>query len=198
MQPIIYTEAAKAAIADPKVADAAFSMTAGQVSGPVQGNLGFAVLKLTSITPAKVTTLDQARPDLEAQVRTDAAAQKIYDQVQKYDDAHSGGAAMADAAKASGGTLTPLGPITAQGLDMTGHPVPGLSPKLLKTAFAQPPGGESEMEDEGQGEYFAVRVDKITAAPPCRALAEIKEPTGSKYFLAKALSGADADRRPTR
>jgi peptidyl-prolyl cis-trans isomerase D len=188
VQPIIYTEAAKGAIADPKVADAAFALTPGQVSGPIQGNLGFAVLKLTSITPAKVITLDQARPDLEAQVRTDAAAAKIYDQVQKYDDSHSGGAAMTDAAKASGGTLTAIGPITAQGLDLSGHPVPGLSPKLLKDAFGLAPGGESDMEDESQGEYFAVRVDKITP-PALPALAEVKDRL-TQYFVAKALSQA--------
>ncbi|HEX4180806.1 MAG TPA: peptidyl-prolyl cis-trans isomerase [Caulobacteraceae bacterium] len=188
VQPIIYTEAAKGAIADPKVADAAFSLTPGQVSGPIQGNLGFAVLKLTSITPAKTTTLDQARPDLEAQVKTDAAAQKIYDQVQKYDDSHTGGAAMADAAKASGGTLVAIGPVTAQGQDLSGHPVPGLSPKLLKDAFALSAGGESDMEDEGGGEYFAVRVDKITP-PALPALAEIKDRL-TQYFVSKALSQA--------
>jgi peptidyl-prolyl cis-trans isomerase D len=187
-QPIVYTEAAKAAIADAKVAAAAFSMSAGQTSGPIQGALGYAVIKLASITPAHVTTIDQARPDLEAQVRTDEAAQKIYDQVQKYDDAHSGGAAMADAAKASGGTLVSVGPVTAQGLDVTGHPIPGLSPKLLKDAFGLSAGGESDMEDEGQGEYFAVRVDKITP-PALPALAEIKDKL-TQYFVAKALSQA--------
>ena len=186
--PIVYPDAAKSAIADPKVADAAFSMAAGQISGPIRGGLGYAVVKLASITPAKLATLDQVRSDLEAQVRTDAAAQKIYDQVQKYDDSHSGGASMADAAKAAGGTPLPIGPLTARGLDLAGRPVPGLSAKLLKDAFALAPGAESEMEDEGQGEYFAVRVDKVTP-PATPTMAEIKEPL-TRYFIAKAMSEA--------
>jgi peptidyl-prolyl cis-trans isomerase D len=188
VQPVVYTDTPKAGVADPKVADAAFSLPAGQVSAPIQGNLGFAVIKVASITPAKVTTLDQVRPQLEAQVRTDTAAAKIYDQVKKYDDAHSGGAAMADAVKASGGAMVSVGPITAQGQDMTGRPVSGLSPKLLKDAFALAQGAESEMEDEGQGEYFAVRVDKVTP-PALPTLAEIREPL-TRYFVAKALSQA--------
>jgi peptidyl-prolyl cis-trans isomerase D len=118
-------------------------------------------------------------------VKTDQAAQKVYDEVQKYDDAHSGGAAMTDAAKAAGGTLVSVGPVTAQGQDMTGKPVPGLSPKLLKDAFSLAAGAESDMEDEGQGEYFAVRVDKITP-PALPTLAEIKEPL-TRYFVAKAM-----------
>jgi peptidyl-prolyl cis-trans isomerase D len=188
VQPIIYSETAKTAIADPKVADAAFSLSAGQVSGPIQGGLGYAVIKLISITPPKVTTLDQVRPDLENQVKSDAAAQKVYDQVQKYDDSHSGGASMNDAAKTAGGTLVSVGPLTAQGLDMTGKPVPGLSAKLLKDAFALAAGAESDMEDEGSGEYFAVRVDKV-APPALPTLAEIKVPL-TRYFIAKALGQA--------
>ena len=188
VQPIVYNEAPKAGIADPTVAAAAFSMAAGQVSGPIKGALGYAVVKLASITPAKVATIDSVRPELEAQVRTDAAAQKVYDQVQKYDDSHSGGASMADAAKASGGAPVQVGPVTAQGLDMTGHPVPGLTPKLLKDAFSLAPGAESEMEDEGQGEYFAVRVDKI-APPALPTLAEIKEPL-IRYFKTRAMAQA--------
>ena len=188
VQPIVYTDAAKAAVADPTVATAAFSMNAGEVSGPIKGALGYAVVKLASITPAKTATLDSMRPQLEAQVKSDAAAQKVYDAVQKYDDSHSGGASMTDAAKAAGGTPVSLGPISAQGMDLTGHPAPGLTPKLLKDAFSLAQGAESDMEDEGQGEYFAVRVDKI-APPALPTLAEIKEPL-IRYFKAKALSQA--------
>jgi peptidyl-prolyl cis-trans isomerase D len=186
VQPIVYNDTPKAGIADPKVADAAFSMTPGQVSGPIQGGLGFAVIKLDSVTPAKTQTLDQVRPELEAQVRADQAAAKIYDQVQKYDDAHSGGASMANAVKAAGGTMESVGPVTAQGADMTGHPVAGLSPKVLKTAFGLASGAESDMEDESKGEYFAVRVDKV-APPSVPTLAEIREPL-TRYFMAKAMT----------
>jgi peptidyl-prolyl cis-trans isomerase D len=64
-------------------------------------------------------------------------------------------------------------PITAQGADETGQPVPGLTPDVLKTAFALSSGGESELIEIGKGEYYAVKVEKVipAALPP---LAEIK------------------------
>ena len=183
VQPVVYTDTPKSAIADTKVADAAFSMSVGQVSGPIQGALGYAVVKVNAITPAKAATLDSVRSDLETQVRTDAATQKVYDSVQKYDDAHAGGATLAEAAKTAGATPISIGPITAQGQDLTGKPVEGLSPKLLKAAFAQPQGGETDMEDDGKGEYFAVRVDKITP-PALPSLADVK-PKLAPYLMAQ-------------
>ena len=63
---------------------------------------------------------------------------------------------------------------------MTNQPAAGVTAKLLKEAFALPQGGESEMEDEGDGEYFALRVEKV-APPTLPTLAEIKP------MLAQAL-----------
>jgi peptidyl-prolyl cis-trans isomerase D len=63
--------------------------------------------------------------------------------------------------------------MTQQGRDAQGQPVPGLSQKLMETAWALPAGGESEVEEAGDGEYFAVRVEKITP-PAMPALAEIR------------------------
>src|SRR5258706_3647846 len=63
--------------------------------------------------------------------------------------------------------------MTQQGRDQQGQPVPGLSQKLVETAWALPAGGESEVEDAGNGEYFAVRVEKITP-PAMPALSEIR------------------------
>jgi peptidyl-prolyl cis-trans isomerase D len=188
VQPVIYADTPKSAIADSKVADTAFTMTVGQVSGPIQGALGYAVVKLNAITPAKVATLDSVRADLETQVRIDAATQKVYDEVQKYDDAHSGGASLAEAAKTAGATPISIGPISAQGADLTGKPAAGLSPKMLKEAFGLPQGGETDMEDDGKGEYFAIRVDKV-APPALPTLAEIKEPL-SRYFMTQAMGKA--------
>jgi peptidyl-prolyl cis-trans isomerase D len=168
VQAITYTDSPKSAVADPKVADAAFQLAPGQVSGAVQTSLsGLAVIKVTSFTPAKAASFDEMKPQLEDQARKDMATQKVFAAVRKYDDAHSGGAGLADSAKAAGGVPIQVGPIAANGADMTGKPLPGLTPKLLQEAFALSQGGESDLDSEAAGEYFAVRVDKvIPAAPP--------------------------------
>jgi peptidyl-prolyl cis-trans isomerase D len=160
------------AITDRKVGQAAFRMAAGQAAA-VQGDLGLAVVKVTAITPGREVSLEEARPMLEAEIRKDMVAEKVYAQTQAFDDAHQGGANLADSAAKAGATATTLGPITAQGQDLQGRQLQGMPPKVFETAFRLPAGGESEITELGDGAYFAVRVDRIVAAhvPP---LAEIK------------------------
>src|SRR6185312_1521017 len=131
---------------------------------------------------------DQLRPQLEQQVRTNAAIAQVFDAVKKYEAAHDSGAGLIDSAKAAGVTPQPLGPISATGKDLNGQPVQGLDPKLLKIAFTLPQGGESELIDVGQGNYFAVRVEKI-APPALPTLAEIR-PQLTRLYLAQALVDA--------
>ncbi|MDR3507281.1 MAG: peptidyl-prolyl cis-trans isomerase [Caulobacteraceae bacterium] len=181
-QPIVYTDAPKSGIGDPKIADAAFAMKTGDVSGLVQGALGMGVIKITDIKPAHVASLEEMRPQLEAQVKADTAGQKVYALVQKYEDAHSGGASMADSARAAGAAPESIGPITAQGTGLTGQPAPGLTQKLMQEAFKTPQGGESDLISESSGEYFAIRVEKVLP-PAVPALAEVKEPLTRDYMI---------------
>jgi len=187
IQPIAYTDSAKSAVADPKVADAAFNLTQGQTSGPVQSDLsGYAVVKVISITPAKTPTLDDLRPQLEPQVKLSAAKKAAYAEVQKFDDARGGGASITDSASKAGVAAETIGPISAQGADTNNKPVEGLSPKLLRDAFSQNGGGEMDDEDDGNGEYFAVRVDKI-APPALPALADVRAQMTQDYMIQEML-----------
>jgi peptidyl-prolyl cis-trans isomerase D len=191
--PITLADKPKGGIVDPAVADAAFSAQDGQVVGPITSGLaGFAVIKLTKITPATAPTLDSLRPQLEADVKTDAAIQKVFDGVKKYSDIHDSGANLPDAARAAGVAPVTIGPVTAQGTGMDGQPIQGLDPKVLKEAFSLPQGGESEMEDEGNGEYFALRVEKVSP-PTLPSLAEIK-PQLTQVYMQQALGKALADK----
>jgi peptidyl-prolyl cis-trans isomerase D len=177
---------AKTDVVDPSVADPVFAASAGQVVGPIRSGLaGYAVVKVVKITPGVTPTLAQLRPQLEAQVRMNAAIQKVFDSVKRYEDAHNAGANIADSARAAGATPAPLGPISADGHDTQNQPVATATPKLLKEAFSLAQGGESEMEDEGEGEYFAIRVEKI-APPAVPPLAEIK-PLLVRAYMQQAM-----------
>lgn len=182
---ITYADKPQSAIPDKKLAAVAFQMQPGQVQ-TVQGELALAVVKLQAVTPGHVVTFEEARPGLEAEVRKNAASEKVYQLTQAYDDAHEKGASLPEAAQKAGIPTTTLGPVAKNGLGPDGKPVPGLTQKLVDAAFALPAGGESELEDNGAGGYFAVRVDKVIP-PALPSLAEIK-PKLTQAWIARELN----------
>jgi peptidyl-prolyl cis-trans isomerase D len=123
------------------------------------------VVKVTEIIPGKTVTLDDARAKIEGEVKQEQAKEKIYDVVQKYDDAHSGGASMAEAAKAAGQKVESGPPISSTGQTESGSRAQ-LPPKVLQTIFTLPAGGESDVIDLGQGEYWVVHIDKVLPTTP--------------------------------
>jgi peptidyl-prolyl cis-trans isomerase D len=191
---IRYDNKPKTAIPDPKVALTAFAIPAGQVA-TVKGDLGIAVVKVLAVAPGRAVTLEEIRPALEAEIRKDQASEKVYALTQAYDDAHQGGANLAAAAAKAGVPVTSLGPLTQNGRDQTGQPVPGLSQKLMQAAWALPAGGESEVEDADNGEYFAVRVEKVIppAIPPFEEIKPVLARAWTQRELVKAMQAkADA------
>ncbi len=185
VEAITYANKPQTAIADRKVAQAAFGMAAGQVA-PVRGDLGVAVVKVLSISPGHPVTLEEVRPALEAEIRKDGAAEKVYALTQAYDDAHQAGSNLTQSAAKAGVPAVTLGPVSAEGRDGLGQPVPGLTQKLVETAFALPAGGESEVEDAGGGEYFAVRVEKIV--PPALAALDEVRPQVTRVYMMRELA----------
>ena len=184
--PLIYTDTAKTNVADSKVGDAAFALSAGAVSSPIQGNLGWAVIKVTGVTPATVVTFDDAKAGIEKELKTEAAQSKTYDLVQKYEAAHEKGSTLAEAAKAAGVTPVSLTPATADGADVDGKMVDGLTPRMLKEAFALPQGGETDAVQDSKGEYFAVRVEKVI--PPTLPSLDKLRPRLTQGFLQLEMS----------
>ena len=191
-QPLVFTDVIESGVSDPKVGAVAFAMKAGDVSGPIQGSLGgVSVIKLTDVKPGHTPTLDEMRPQLEAQAKTDAAGKQVYAQVQKYEDAHSGGANLIDSAKAAGGAVASVGPVSADGSVMGGAPPAGLTPRLLREAFKLRQGGETDLISESSGEYFAVRADKVLP-PATPSLDQIKPMLLQHYMYEQAQKALQA------
>jgi peptidyl-prolyl cis-trans isomerase D len=181
VEPVTYLDKPKTAISDRKVADAAFALPAGQVSGPIQGELGLAVVKVIEVKPALTTPFEQARPELEKELKHDNAQKQVYAQVESFEKAHDGGANLADAAKAVGATVLTIGPISQDGRDAKGAIPTGLTPRMATRAFEMAQGEESDIEDEGNGEYFAVRLDQVTPST-MRTLDEVRPQLTDAYM----------------
>jgi peptidyl-prolyl cis-trans isomerase D len=181
VEPIVYADAPKTAIADRKAADAAFAMKAGEASGPVQGDLGLSVLKVSTVSPGHVATLDENRARIEAEVRKSTTQAKADQQIKKYEDLRSGGTSMMDAAKQVGLTPATLPPMTADGKTIQGQQA-GLPPKLLKAASTLAAGADTDVVDLGQGQYAVAQVTKILP-PAVPALDELR-PMLTRYWMA--------------
>jgi peptidyl-prolyl cis-trans isomerase D len=159
--PVIYADKPQSGVLDKKLGAAAFALKAGAASGPVQGDLGLAALKVTKITPAKTATLDRARPKIEADLRQKAAQDKAYALSEAFDTARQGGATIPAAAQKAGVAVQSIGPFSATGAGSDGKPITLVNDKIAKAAFATTAGEDTDIEDAGPGEYFALHVDKV-------------------------------------
>jgi peptidyl-prolyl cis-trans isomerase D len=192
---IRYVDKPKTAIPDKRVADAAFGLAAGQVSGPIAGDLGLAVVKVEKVTAGMTPTLAELRPAIEAEMRKDAAGEKVYAQTQAYDDARETGATLAQAAQKAGAPVVTLPPLSKQGATPTGQPIQGLPPRILQSAFDLPAGGESDLIDLGQGEYAAIRVEKVIP-PAMPALDELRPQLTQVWMSREMLKRIQAKAEP--
>ncbi|HWY62664.1 MAG TPA: SurA N-terminal domain-containing protein, partial [Rhizomicrobium sp.] len=90
-------------LSDPARAEAAFSLPVGQVSPPVKTALGgYVLLRVTKIIPGSSRSLDEARDEIKKRLALSVAAGKIADILNAFEDARSGGADIATAAKKAG------------------------------------------------------------------------------------------------
>jgi peptidyl-prolyl cis-trans isomerase D len=164
---VAYNDKPQTSVPDVAVARAAFSMQTGQVSDPIRGQLGMSVVKVTAISPGHAVSFEEAKPDIVTRLSNEAASEKVYEAVQKFEDARQAGKPMLEAARIAGGRVVTLpAPVTADGLVPSGQRLGNENMKVVfEAGFALPPGGESDTtEDFGNGEYFAVKVDRVIPA----------------------------------
>ena len=70
----------------PEFADALFGMKPGEIRGPVKTQFGYHVIKLDEIQAGKTRSFEEARPEIEAQVRRERSADRfgdIQEQIQR-------------------------------------------------------------------------------------------------------------------
>jgi peptidyl-prolyl cis-trans isomerase D len=60
-------------------ADALFSMSPGEIRGPVKSEFGYHIIRLDEIQAGKTKSVEEARPDLEKQLRKDRATDRFGD-----------------------------------------------------------------------------------------------------------------------
>jgi len=86
-------------IIDPAIADAAFSLKAGEVSQPVKGRFGTALLQVNKIEPGEEKTYEQMATQIKTELAEARAKSEISSLRDKIEDERAAGSTLTEAAK---------------------------------------------------------------------------------------------------
>jgi peptidyl-prolyl cis-trans isomerase D len=106
----------KSEIIDSAIATAAFALPSGEISQPVQGQFGVAVVKIGKIEPGVEVPFEAVAPGLKKEIAIERARKQVSDLRDKMEDERGGGASVAEAAKKLG-----LAAVTIDAVDRSGR-----------------------------------------------------------------------------
>jgi len=137
---------AKSAIIDPAIADAAFSLPSGEVSQPVQGRFGVALVKIGKIEPGVTPTFESVAAQVKKELATERARAKVSEIQNKMEDERSGGANVVEASQKLGLTPVTIDAVDRSGRKPDGQPVANIPRGLdvVSQAFNSDVGVDNE------------------------------------------------------
>jgi peptidyl-prolyl cis-trans isomerase D len=106
---------AKSAVIDPAIADAAFSLPSGEVSQPVTGKFGVALVKVGKIEPGVEPSYEGVAATLKKEIATERARTKAAELRDKMEDERGGGAGVIEAAQKLGLTAVTIDAVDRSG-----------------------------------------------------------------------------------
>ncbi len=154
--------------------EAAFALGAGELSQPLQSPLGWHVLKVTGIEPAREKPLAEVRDQLARELAREKATDELYALSTRLEDILGGGASIEEAASQLGLDPRKVDAIDAAGKDPSGAVVESLPEGFAATTFATAENSESPLTEAGSGTFYVVRVDRVTPAG-VEPLASVRE-----------------------
>jgi peptidyl-prolyl cis-trans isomerase D len=153
----------RAQMSDPAVADAAFALKTGEVSAPVAGKFGVALVRVTAITPAVVRPFAEVAGEIKAEIARDRAKKNVQVLQDKIEDQRASGKSLGEAAKAAGLEARTIDAVDERGLDRNGLPVTNLvaPADLLRAVFASDIGVDNETISTKDNGYVWFEVQKV-------------------------------------
>ena len=172
---------AKSAIIDSAVADAAFALQAGDVSQPVPGRFGVALVRVSKIEPGSTPSYDLVAPKLKNELATERAKASVSDFYNKIEDERGGGASVTDAAQKVGLKAITIDAVDRSGRGLDGQPVKSLPEgfDLVTQAFASNIGVENDPQ-QYKGGYLWYDVLDVTPSRD-RTLEEVKDQVETRW-----------------
>lgn len=181
-----------AAQSSPAVADAVFAAAQGKVATPAKSGLGWHVIRVDAVVKKAGKTLEQARPELVAELTTEKRHAALLDLSSRLEEQFENHTGLADVAKAQGVTVTTTPALTADGtvFGQPGQKASADVAALLQGAFAMEHEGEAQVTPLADGKRIAIfDVGQITPAAPA-PLDQIKDAVARDYATEQGVAKA--------
>ena len=171
----------KSSILDSAIADAAFSLPSGEVSQPVQGKFGVALVKVGVVQPAIEPDYASVAPDLKKEIAVSRARDQVASLRDKMEDERGGGASVVEAAQKLGLTPVTIEAVDRSGKTPSGQPAAGIPPGLdvVSQAFNSDVGVDNDAISY-RGGYVWYDVLGITP-PRDRTLDEVNDQVEARW-----------------
>jgi peptidyl-prolyl cis-trans isomerase D len=118
----------------PQFEDAVFKMRPNEISGPVESEFGIHIIKLTAIKPGKMRSLEDARPEIERELKRQAAQRRYPEAAESFSNTVY---EQPDSLKPAADKFH-LQVRRADGITRQSAPVPMLSqPRVLSALFSE-------------------------------------------------------------
>lgn len=171
----------KSAIIDPAIADAAFALPSGEISQPIKGQFGVALVKIGKIEPGVTPTYESVAPEVKKQLAAERARVKVAELQNKMEDERGGGSNVVEASQKLGLSAVTIDAVDRSGRTPAGQPVANIPQGLdvVSQAFNSDVGVDNDAI-QFRGGYAWYDVLGITPSRE-RTLDEVKDQVEAKW-----------------
>ncbi len=172
----------KADMIDPTVANAAFDLAEGAVSGPVTGRFGTVILHVLKIEPASTKSFAEVESDLKRDIALDRAKDEVNKIRDKIDEELGGGTPLEEIGKKLNLKVRTIEAVDRSGRTPAGEPAPDLPAgvDVVNSAFNTEVGNENDALSLPGGGFVWYDVVNIMPSRE-RTLDEVKDRVEARF-----------------
>ena len=161
-------------IVDPKVADAAFSLADGGVSGVIDGRFGPVIVRVSNIVPDVVKTFAEVKDQLKMEIATERAVNEVNNLRNQIEDDRAGGSTLKEVAQKYGLKTIAVPEVDQSGKAPDGKAIADLPTLLVSSAFESDVGMENNPIEPVRNTFIWYDVTQVLPAHD-RTLAEVRD-----------------------
>jgi peptidyl-prolyl cis-trans isomerase D len=158
------------------------------VLNPIHTPLGWHVIRVISVTPARVQSFAEVRDDLRKELESDALHEEMEDRISKVDEMLGSGESLENTAAAMNLAVRTVGPIDAQGDFKQGETQDALltslgqNKDLLSSLFELMEGETGDLAEINEGLYAAFSLENVRPTRD-RDFAEVRGDVEKKWLV---------------